>query len=184
MVKYRSYVKNSCNSIRIIGGKWKGRKIQVASHADVRPTTSVMRETLFNWLHFVVPGAICLDCFAGSGALGLEALSRGAYNVTFLERNIICVRNLMRIIREFQTTHNSEVIHTNSLSWIVNSSKVYNIIFIDPPFTESIIFEFIILLEKYTNFSKKSWIYIETSSDKNILNKNFLPNYWILYKKK
>lgn len=174
-----------CNSIRIIGGKWKGRKVFVSCCVEVRPTTNFMRETLFNWLYIAIPGAVCLDCFAGSGALGLEALSRGANAVTFLEYNIICFTTLLRTIRSFNDICSSEVIHINFLFWIKRSMKTYNVVFIDPPFNkENMIFECISLLEKHNCFKKKSWIYIESSKNQEILNSVFIPGYWILYRKK
>lgn len=173
------------SSIRIIGGKWKRRRIYVTNHGNVRPTVNVMRETLFNWLNNVICNSICLDCFAGSGALGLEALSRGAHKVTFLERNLICVKVLLQTIRSFKDTCNSEVIHTNSLYWIKKLNTVYNIVFIDPPFAEDLVSKIIFLLEKYNCLYKKSWIYIEIPRYRNILTKDLiLPYYWILYRVK
>lgn len=171
------------SGIRIIGGKWKGRRVLVAR--AVRPTINCMRETLFNWLYAVMPNAVCLDCFAGSGALGLEALSRGALRVTFLENNVICFKMLLQTMRSFKAIYDSEVIYTDSLFWIKESNKIYNVVFIDPPFNKKdIISEFVFLLEKHNHLRKKSWIYIETSKHQNILNTIFIPCRWILYRKK
>lgn len=175
---------NYNNSVRIIGGKWKRRRIFVAQNVEVRPTTSLMRETLFNWLHTVVPDAVCLDCFAGSGALGLEALSRGAREVTFLEYNLICVDMLLHTLRVFEALSCSEVMHVNTLVGIRKLKKNYDIVFIDPPFGKNFLFDIVVLLEKYNFFKKKSWIYIETSKYQNILNNIFFPRNWILYRKK
>lgn len=172
------------NSIRIIGGKWKGRKIPIMRDVKVRPTVNFMRETLFNWLYAVIPDAICLDCFAGSGALGLEALSRGAREVTFLEHNLVCVNMLLQTIRSLKVLDYSEVIHTDSLVWIRKSKKVYNVVFIDPPFKENLIRKFIFFLEKYNHLQKKSWIYIETSKYYRISNSIFQSYHWFLYRKK
>ena len=82
------------NEVRIIGGLWKRTKLPVADKPGLRPTPDRVRETLFNWLGAHVPGARCLDLFAGSGVLGLEALSRGAAQVTFVERDALAVREL------------------------------------------------------------------------------------------
>lgn len=183
-MKYKYFANSIGGNIRIIGGKWKRRKIFVAPHVEVRPTTDVMRETLFNWLYDVVSDAVCLDCFAGSGALGLEALSRGARKVTFLEYNFICVLILLKTIRSFKACNDSEVVHINSLFWVNKLNEMYNIVFIDPPFKKNIIFKFVFLLEKYNCLQKKSWIYIETSAQHDTLNNMLFPNYWILYRKK
>ena len=82
--------------LRIIGGSWRGRKLRFPASAAIRPTPDRVRETLFNWLGATVSGARCLDLFAGSGALGLEALSRGAAHVTFVEQDAAAVRELLR----------------------------------------------------------------------------------------
>lgn len=173
-------------NIRIVGGKWKGRKIFVMCHSEIRPTINIMRETLFNWLHAVVLDATCLDCFAGSGALGLEALSRGARAVTFLEYNLNCVMTLLRTIKSFkEKMYSSEIIHTDSLFWVSKPrNKFYNIVFIDPPFKKEIISKFIFLLEKYNYLQKESWIYIEVSAQQNMLSDVCFPRHWKLYRKR
>lgn len=169
--------------IRIIGGKWKGHQIYVSR--KVRPTINLMRETLFNWLCHVVPDAVCLDCFAGSGALGLEALSRGASKVTFLENDFVNVSVLLRTVHSLHAYgKNNEIIYTNSLFWLKKSRKAYNVVFLDPPFTGNLVSKSICLLEKYDYLQEKSWIYIETSKYKSILNNIILPCYWVLYRKK
>ena len=82
------------NQIRIIGGQWRSRRLEFPNAPGLRPTPDRVRETLFNWLAPVLPGARCLDLFAGSGALGIEALSRGAAEVLFIEREPLAVRAL------------------------------------------------------------------------------------------
>ncbi|URJ24448.1 16S rRNA (guanine(966)-N(2))-methyltransferase RsmD [Candidatus Blochmanniella camponoti] len=169
--------------IKIIGGKWKGRNIPITRNSKIRPTTNRMREILFSWLNPIISRAICLDCFAGSGALGLESLSRGANKVTFLDNNHICITALMKIM-QFFSAYNSEVIYTDCRSWLQQSTTTYNVVFLDPPFQDNIIPEVIFLLEKYNLLEKESWIYIETSKKRNIFNTNIIPNYWVLYHKK
>lgn len=169
--------------IRIISGKWKGYKIPVVRRANIRPTTDRIRETLFSWLNPIISGAICLDCFAGSGALGLESLSRGANKVTFLDNRYICITALMAIVQSF-LAYNSEVIYTDCRSWLRRSMDTYDVIFIDPPFKDKVIPEVIFLLERYNLFKKESWIYIETSKNKNVFDINIIPRYWFLYRKK
>ncbi|URJ33266.1 16S rRNA (guanine(966)-N(2))-methyltransferase RsmD [Candidatus Blochmannia vicinus] len=175
---------SAVGKIRIIGGKWKGRKIPIIQCANVRPTTNRIREMLFSWLAPIISGAICLDCFAGSGALGLESLSRGANKVTFLDNKYMCITALMTIIRSF-LEYNSEVIYTDCRSWLRRAIAAYDVIFLDPPFQDNVIIpEVIFLLERYNLFKKESWIYIETSKNKNIFNVNIIPSYWFLYRKK
>jgi len=93
---------NRARVLRIIGGMWRGRRLRFPPQAQIRPTPDRVRETLFNWLALRVPGARCLDLFAGSGALGLEALSRGAAHVTFVERDAAAVRELRARLTEWR----------------------------------------------------------------------------------
>lgn len=87
--------------LRIIGGAWRGRRLRFPAQSAIRPTPDRVRETLFNWLGTAIAGARCLDLFAGSGALGLEALSRGAAAVQFIERDSVAARELARILGEW-----------------------------------------------------------------------------------
>lgn len=117
--------------VRIIGGKWKGRKLRVA--AGVRPTPNRARETLFNWLLAGLPGAQVLDLFAGSGALGFEALSRGAAHATFVERN----RQTARLLAEHRDmlNANATVVQSEALDWLAqNPTPHWDVVFLDPPF--------------------------------------------------
>src|SRR5580658_8991578 len=88
-------------TLRIIAGQWRGRKFRFPD-ADIRPTPDRVRETLFNWLQHRIEGARCLDLYAGSGALGLEALSRGAASVVFVERQRLVGDALRRLLNEWQ----------------------------------------------------------------------------------
>ncbi|URJ28696.1 16S rRNA (guanine(966)-N(2))-methyltransferase RsmD [Blochmannia endosymbiont of Camponotus sp. C-046] len=169
--------------IKIIGGKWKGRNIPILRNAKIRPTTNRMREMLFSWLNPIISNAVCLDCFAGSGALGLESLSRGASKVTFLDNNRICTTALMEVTQSF-SAYNSEIIYTDCRSWLQQSIMTYNVIFLDPPFQDNIIPEVILLLETCNLLKKKSWIYIETPKNRNIFNASIIPNHWVLYREK
>lgn len=129
----KKYFFKKTKKIKIISGKWRGRKISVIQDKSIRPTTSLMRETLFNWIHPFILNTVCLDCFAGSGALGLESLSRGSKKVTFIDNNFYCITELNRTMRSLQE-YKSKVIHGDSLRWLQNSQETYDIIFIDPPF--------------------------------------------------
>lgn len=155
-------------SIRIIGGTWRGRKIAVPSLVGLRPTPDRVRETLFNWLAPFMSGATCLDMFGGSGALSIEALSRGAAHVTLLENSadaIISI-NKMSAVLEIK---NLTVIRTDSLAWLHNTPvSVFDIVFIDPPFHQQLVTPCCHLLETRGWLTPDTLIYIEYERDGSI----------------
>ena len=120
-------------SVRIIGGKWKGRKLRVG--AGVRPTPDRVRETLFNWLAAELPGAKVLDLFAGTGALGFEALSRGAREATLVDRDRTVAEHLRR--HRDLLDAKATVVRADALCWLserIERSERWNVVFLDPPF--------------------------------------------------
>ncbi len=119
--------------IKIIGGKYKGKKITVIESPDLRPTPNRLRETLFNILQHDIKLSKCLDGFAGTGALGLEAYSRGASQVTFLESNLTIFKQLAENTKEFPHSE-IECIHIDCLKYLKQTTKKFDIIFLDPPF--------------------------------------------------
>lgn len=118
--------------VRIIGGLWKGRKLDVA--AGVRPTPDRVRVTLFNWLLRDLPGARVLDLFAGSGALGFEALSRGAAHATLVEQSRAAAGVLQRQRRMLGA--NADVQRGDALQWLAGQppARRWDVVFLDPPF--------------------------------------------------
>src|SRR5882757_2999867 len=108
--------------LRIIGGSWRGRRLRFPPQEEIRPTPDRVRETLFNWLGSRVPGSRCLDLFAGSGALGLEALSRGAAQVTFVEREPVAVRELRARLTEWRAV-GGVVEHSDALRFLENTAQ-------------------------------------------------------------
>jgi len=121
------------NSIRIIGGRWRGQRILIPTGTGVRPTPDRVRETLFNWLADVVDGARCLDCFAGSGALGLEALSRGAAEVVFIESNPSLARALGARISAFDA--DGTILSADVMAILGRPrTALFDIVFLDPPY--------------------------------------------------
>jgi len=120
--------------IRIIGGQWRGRKLPVLTAEGLRPTTDRVRETLFNWLAGYVNHARCLDLFAGSGALGLEALSRGAEHVSFIEKEPAVYRQLSNNLKTLDATHRSALYQADAFKWLEQQHTTFDIVFIDPPF--------------------------------------------------
>jgi 16S rRNA (guanine966-N2)-methyltransferase len=142
-----NYIIKKNGKIYIISGKLKGHKIFIKKNIKIRPTTNRIRETIFNWLSKYVNNARCLDCFAGSGALGIEAISRNAKFVTFLEKNKNTVISLKENIKRLNIS-NLEVIHTDTLYWLKKNRKPYDIVFIDPPYKTKLVNQTLFLLEK------------------------------------
>lgn len=154
----------SAGQIRIIGGRWRGRKLPVPDSPGLRPTNDRVRETLFNWLAPVIQGARCLDCFAGSGALGLEALSRAAASVTLLEQDRAVSAQLSRNLQVLQTQQ-AQVITADSLRWLAQPGDAFDVVFIDPPFRHGMITATVAALEQHRRLADDAWIYIETEKE-------------------
>jgi len=122
------------NRVRIIGGAWRSRQIAFPDRKDLRPTPDRVRETLFNWLGQDLTGKSCLDLYAGSGALGFEAASRGAKRVTMLERDPVTYKALMASKETLGATQ-VEVIRADALEFIRGDRAAYDVVFLDPPFS-------------------------------------------------
>ncbi|MBV8741933.1 MAG: 16S rRNA (guanine(966)-N(2))-methyltransferase RsmD [Sinobacteraceae bacterium] len=149
--------------LRIIGGRWRGRRLRFPALADIRPTPDRVRETLFNWLGQRVQGARCLDLFAGSGALGLEALSRGAEQVTFIERESRAAQQLRAHLSAWQAS-GAEVITLDAVHYLSGAARSFDIVFLDPPFASSLIASTAELLEARDWLSPDALIYVETDA--------------------
>jgi 16S rRNA (guanine966-N2)-methyltransferase len=155
--------KTKKGDIRIIGGKWKGKKIYFDLRNDLRPTPDRAKETLFNWLGQDLSEMYCLDLFSGTGALGLEAFSRGAKKVTFVERNKEYLQKIKKVYLEMSTKKDSDFFCADCLDWVNNNnSKIkYDLIFIDPPFNKNLIHDLLISILEKQLLSKKGRIYFE-----------------------
>ena len=147
-------------TLRIIGGEWRGRRIRFRGEGGIRPTPDRVRETLFNWLMARVPGSRCLDLFAGSGALGLEALSRGAAHATFVELERGNVANL-RETTALLAPARSTVIEADALAWLAGPPQPFDIVFLDPPFADGLLREAMRLLEARGWLAPDAFIYLE-----------------------
>ena len=121
--------------LRIIGGAWRGRRIHFAAVEAIRPTPDRVRETLFNWLQMDVAGSRCLDLYAGSGALGLEALSRGASRVVFVEVDSGAARHLSQTLQDFQCDRGA-VLTADVKRYLAGPSEPFDIVFVDPPYAD------------------------------------------------
>lgn len=157
---------NTAGQLRIIGGSWRGRKLSFPDVEGLRPTGDRVRETLFNWLAPEIQNARCLDMFAGSGALGLEALSRGAGLGVLIERDAKATAQL-RINLQMLKAENGIVVHDDALSILRkgNSQLPYHIVFIDPPFSLNLWQAIIDALEMGDWLADDATIYIESGRD-------------------
>lgn len=147
--------------VRIVAGKWRGRLLPVCNEPELRPTSERIRETLFNWLAPRIEGARCLDLFAGSGVLGLEALSRGASEAIFIERSAAAARTLQKSI----TTLGADraVMHVgDAFAWLRDSKpQAMDIVFLDPPYALESLAELCRLLQANSWLAKGASVYME-----------------------
>ena len=155
--------KEKKGEIRIIGGKWKGKKIYFNLNDDLRPTPDRAKETLFNWLGQNLNDMHCLDLFSGTGALGLEALSRGAKKVTFVEKNKDYLQKIKKVYLEMSQKEDCDFYCAECLEWVQNkSSKAkYDLIFIDPPFNKNLIDNLLSNILRRELLSESGKIYFE-----------------------
>jgi 16S rRNA (guanine966-N2)-methyltransferase len=166
------------NQLRIIGGEWRGRKLAFADAEGLRPTGDRIRETLFNWLAPYLPGARCLDLFAGSGALGLEAASRGAARVVMLDT----APAVVRLLREHGATLRAsgvEVLQADALQYLGGPAEPYDIVFLDPPFRQGLLQPCCERLATHGWLAPRAWIYLEAERE---LGEPALPEGWTLHR--
>ncbi len=170
--------------LRIIGGEWRGRKLNFPEVEGLRPTPDRVRETLFNWLAMYVPGGRCLDLFSGSGALGFEALSRGAAHVTLIDNSAVVIRQLRQNIQDLKI-QNAELITGSAPDWLEKRSSdlevQFDVVFIDPPFRQQLAEQCCLLLEQKSMLANNAMIYVETEKE---LTNPMVPDNWELYREK
>lgn len=166
--------------IRIIGGQWRGRKLPVPDSPGLRPTTDRVRETLFNWLAPHMVDARCLDCFAGSGALGLEALSRYASTATLLEKDRLVAQQLQKNLVTLGA-NNGKAIATDTLSFLAQGGEAHDIVFIDPPFRKGLLEDTLSLLEHNGWLAAEALIYVESEAEAPA---PAVPQHWQLHREK
>ena len=126
--------RRALGTLRIIGGEWRSRLIEFDAAAGVRPTPDRVRQTVFDWLSPLIAGASCLDLFAGSGALGFEALSRGASYTSFIEQGRDQAVALRAAAARLAAGDRAEIVQTDALSWLRNTARRYDVVFLDPPY--------------------------------------------------
>ena len=167
--------------LRIIGGDWRSRKLRFPDAGGVRPSPARTRETLFNWLNFHLAGSDCLDLFAGSGALGLEALSRGAAKATLVDHTpalATALRDNLRLLK----SENGEVVCQDVEGYLRSPNRPpFDIIFMDPPFRQGWLARLLPLIANGPWVKPGSWVYVEHESELTGLS---VPEGWQLHRQK
>lgn len=172
-------IKKNSSTLRIIGGQFRSRKIVFFEEGGLRPTHNRIRETLFNWLADKVESSNCLDAFAGSGALGFEALSRGAKHVTFCDVS----KNVIHALKEnalHLKTQQADFIQADFILQNPIQNKKFDIIFLDPPFQKNLLLSACALLESRDLLNSRALIYLEC--EKNTVDFTQLPKNWMIKK--
>ncbi|UUY09151.1 16S rRNA (guanine(966)-N(2))-methyltransferase RsmD [Pseudomonas sp. J452] len=165
--------------LRIIGGEWRSRQFSFPMAHGLRPTPNRVRETLFNWLAPYVAGAHVLDCFTGSGALYLEALSRGASSALALDSNHSAIASLRQTLTTLKCS-NGQLLQTNALLHLENQPATpYDLVFLDPPFGQNLLEPACTLLEAKGWLAKDAWVYTESEAAPSTL---ALPGNWRLHR--
>lgn len=153
--------------IRIIGGHWRGRKLAVPDRVGLRPTGDRVRETLFNWLQPHILGARCLDLFAGTGALGLEAASRGAERVILVERDST-LADCHRQALEWPGGEAIEVVAGDAMAWLAHADGCFDIVFLDPPFGTGMQSRALNMLVERGLLADEARVYVEQAIDEEV----------------
>lgn len=159
-------MKSKMGTVRIVGGKWRSRRLTVPAQG-VRPTLDAVKETLFNWLMPVLPGALCLDLFAGTGALGFEALSRGASHVDMVEADRGVLRQLQQQAEILGATKEElTIVHASLPEGLSRlERRHYDLVFIDPPYRQQLILPCCQKLEQSDLLADGALIYLEMEKE-------------------
>jgi 16S rRNA (guanine966-N2)-methyltransferase len=151
------------NEVRIVGGRWRGRKVRFPAGTGIRPSPDRVRETLFNWLAPTLGGARCLDLFAGTGVLGFEALSRGAARATLVDRDAAVVRHLRRLADELGAA-GVEVVAADAVDWITGAPGPFDVVFVDPPFGAGLVPAVLRKLDRPGLLADGALVYVESAA--------------------
>lgn len=148
------------NRLRIVGGLWRSRVLRFPDAEGLRPTPDRVRETLFNWLGQRLTGLACVDLFAGSGALGFEAMSRGASRVVLVERDRKVCEQLGRSARELGAT-GLEVVQADAMQWLARPGERFDLAFVDPPYASGLAADVLAVLGARLNAGAR--VYVEAA---------------------
>jgi 16S rRNA (guanine966-N2)-methyltransferase len=169
------------NSVRIIGGGWRGRRVNFPDIPGLRPTPDRVRETLFNWLQHDIAGARCLDLFAGSGALGLEALSRGAKELVFVEQAVAAARGLQEQLTRLGGAGKAQVVEMGAARFLRTPAPPFDIVFLDPPYGREALSEYVPMLDCGNWLKVGGLVYLENEKSAG---PPALPAHWEMLKSK
>lgn len=171
------------NQLRIIGGRWRGRRISFPDVIGLRPSGDRIRETLFNWLQMSIHDAVCLDLFSGSGILGFEALSRGAAQVTFVDQHPAVIKHLQSVAEQLAIDEVRIILGDVPSSPLQKklTGTSYNLIFLDPPFHQGLVQSTCAWLADTDFITPGALIYIEAERTLDPLP---LPENWEVLKSK
>ncbi len=147
--------------LRIIGGKWRSRKLDIIDAQGLRPTPDRVRETLFNWLQPSIDGAVCLDLYAGTGALGFEALSRGADRVVMVDSNAAAVKALHAHASKLDAA-GLEIHCADAMQWLEGAEGRFDVVFLDPPFAKGLLGKTLECLLSSRLLLQDTLIYVES----------------------
>ena len=167
------------SKVRIIAGQWKGRRLRIVADG-IRPTPDRVRETVFNWLAPVIEGRRGLDLFAGTGALGIEALSRGAAQMVFVERDRAAAQGLRETIRELGCSA-VQVLNTDAGEYLQTGPGAFDLVFLDPPFDGLSLENLCTLLGSRGWLTPGAFVYLETGHRQGLPS---LPDSWELLQQK
>jgi 16S rRNA (guanine966-N2)-methyltransferase len=181
-LKTESNAPGARNSVRIIAGSWRGRRVSFPDVAGLRPTPDRVRETLFNWLQNEIAGSRCLDLFAGSGALGLEALSRGSKEVIFVEQAVAAARALQEQLVRLGGERGGRVAEMGAARYLrTPPAAPFDIVFLDPPFGRDFLAEYIPMLDAGEWLKIGGLVYLENEKSAGA---PLLPAHWEMLKSK
>jgi 16S rRNA (guanine966-N2)-methyltransferase len=178
--------RTSNQTLRIIGGNYRGRKITFPDVPDIRPTPNRIRETLFNWLTPHLAGARCLEPFAGSGILSIEALSRGARTATIIDKSSRIIQHIEQQLISLGMDPTRISLHQDdAINWLKQQSglttRSFDVVFLDPPFATKLLDKTCDLLAQSDLLSIPAWVYLESDV---ALSPASLPPGWLLYRQK
>jgi 16S rRNA (guanine966-N2)-methyltransferase len=171
------------HEVRIIGGEWRGSKLHFPHLDGLRPTPDRVRETVFNWLQFELAGRRCLDLFAGTGVLGIEALSRGAAEVVFVERDPAAARAIGETLTRLRCGR-GRIERCDAFDWLARVDRAglpFDIVFLDPPYRDALLGKAIEKLERSGCLALDAWIYLEDAAQRGAPE---VPPGWALMRSK
>ena len=168
------------NKLRIIGGQWRSRQLAFTETPELRPSPARVRETLFNWLQYDVPGSHCLDLYSGSGALGFEAASRGAQNVFLIEQDNLACRHLKTNVENLSASQ-VKVINSEVFRFLAGNSEAFDLVFLDPPFAKGLAIQTCQWLEEKDWLAPNARVYLESELH---LSLQEMPENWQLLREK